>query len=104
MTKDGMLKGYPFAVSANVPTNLTATPLGGSQITTASEIYFADFGYVVIGEFPVIIDASGQGTYTDGGSTISAFSQDTTIIRVVLQSDIGMRRAEAAAVLTAVAY
>ena len=104
MTKDGMLKGYPFAVSANVPTTLTATPSGGSQITTASEIYFADFGYVVIGEFPVIIDASGQGTYTDGGSTISAFSQDTTIIRVVLESDIGMRRAEAAAVLTAVAY
>jgi HK97 family phage major capsid protein len=104
MTKDGMLKGYPFAVSTNVPTNLTAAPSGGSQITTASEIYFADFGYVVIGEFPVIIDASGQGTYTDSGSTISAFSQDTTIIRVVLQSDIGMRRDEAIAVLTAVVY
>jgi HK97 family phage major capsid protein len=102
--KDGMLKGYPFAVSANAPTDLTATPLGGSQITTASEVILCDFSYCVIGEFPLAIDVSGQGTYTDGGSTISAFSQDNSLVRVVLQSDIGMRRDEAVAVLTAVAY
>lgn len=102
---DGMLKGYPYATSTNVPVNLTATPAGGSQSTSCSEIIFADFGYVVIGEFPVIIDASGQGAYTDGtGAVVSAFSQDQTIIRVVLQSDIGMRRDEAVAILTAVPY
>jgi HK97 family phage major capsid protein len=102
--QEGLLKGYPYATSVNVPVNLTATPLGGSQINSCSEIILADFGYVVIGENQILIDASGQGNYTDDGKTVSAFSQDQTLLRVILQSDIGIRRAEAVAVLTAVSY
>jgi HK97 family phage major capsid protein len=105
MTKDGMLKGYPYAVSANQPVNLTATPTGGAQVNTCSEIVLCDFGYVVLGEFPVIIDAASKGSYVDGsGATVSAFSQDQTVIRLILQTDIGMRRDEAVAVLTGVNY
>jgi hypothetical protein len=59
----------------------------------------------VLGEAGLVIDVSGQGAYTDSnGSMVSAFSQDNSLVRVVLQSDIGMRRDEAVAVLTAVVY
>ena len=101
----GMLRGYPVAISSNQPINLVATPSGGSQSASCSEIVLCDFSYVVLGEAGLVIDVSGQGTYTDSnGSMVSAFSQDSSLVRVVLQSDIGMRRDEAVAVLTAVAY
>jgi HK97 family phage major capsid protein len=96
--KDGLLKGHPYAQSTNMPVNLGA---GGNL----SEIVFADFGYVVLGEFEVIIDSTSQGSYVDaGGATVSAFSQDQTVVRLILQSDIGMRRDEAITVLTGVSY
>jgi HK97 family phage major capsid protein len=101
----GLLRGFPYATSSNVPTNLTATPQGGSQSNSCSEVILCDFSYVVLGEAEVIIATANQASYVDGvGSTISAFSQDQTVVRLILQSDIGMRRDEAIAVLTAVAY
>jgi HK97 family phage major capsid protein len=95
--KDGLLKGYPFAQSTNMPVNLGA----GS----GTEILLADFGYVVLGEFETVIDSASNGSYVNsGGATVSAFSQDQTVVRVILQSDIGMRRDEAVACLTGVSY
>lgn len=96
MTKNGTLKGYPYAQTANMPVNLGT----GTQ----TEIMLVDMGYVVVGEAPVIINAAGSGAYFDGTNTVSAFAMDQTVVRVILQSDIGMRRAEACAVLTEVNY
>jgi HK97 family phage major capsid protein len=94
---DGLLKGWPYAVSSNVQVNLGT----GSQ----TEIYLCDFSDCVIGEFPLVIDAGNSANYKDpSGSTISAFAQDQTLIRVVCQSDIGLRHRESLAILTAVPF
>lgn len=92
----GMLRGKPYAATTNVPVNL-----GGGN---ATEIYLADFADVVIAEAMFVIDASSQGVYTNaGGSKVSAFQQDQTLVRVISQHDLGMRH-ESVAVLQGVAY
>lgn len=94
----GKLWGYPFGVSTHVPINLSDH--GG---TIESELYFVDFDDVVLGEaLSLMVDASMEAAYVSGTSTISAFSQDQTVIRAIQEHDLVMRRNEAAAVLNGV--
>jgi HK97 family phage major capsid protein len=93
---NGLLRGYPFATSSNVPVNLGS----GNQ----SVVILADFSDVVIGEATFIIDAATQSTYVDGGVTVSAFASDQTVVRIVDQHDLGMRHQESVAVLTGVSW
>ena len=85
----GMLKGYPIEHTNAIPSNLGA----GSNET---EIYFADFNDVVIGEDGnMTIDYSREATYIDAnGNQVSAFARNQSLIRVVTEHDIGFRHPE----------
>lgn len=85
----GLLKGYPIEHTTTIPSNLGT---GGNE----SEIYFADFNDVVIGEnSDMKIDFSNEATYYDtNGDLVSAFARDQSLIRVITQHDIGFRHPE----------
>lgn len=94
----GTLNGYPFSSTSQIPNNLG----GGSN---ASEVYFADFADVVIGETEsLIISVSDQAAYHDGSNVVAAFSLDQTVIRVIAEHDLAMRHEESVAVLTGVTW
>lgn len=61
-----------------------------------SEIYFADFNDVVIGEDGNMkVSFSQEASYQDGdGNLVSAFSRNQSLIRVVTEHDIGFRHPE----------
>lgn len=95
----GMLKGYPIQNTNAIPVNLGA---GSNE----SEIYFADFNDMVIGEDGIYrIDFSTEATYKDGeGNLVSAFSRDQSLIRVVTEHDVGFRHPEGLVLGTAVTW
>lgn len=95
----GMLKGYPIFHSTTIPVNLGA---GSNE----SEIYFADWNDVIIGEMDnMTIDFSKEATYKDGaGNLVSAFARNQSLVRVVAEHDIGFRHVEGLALGTAVTW
>jgi len=91
----GRLWGYPFGVTTQIPINLAVTG------TAESEVYFADFADVIIGEDGTLeIDVSDVAAYHDGSNVVAAFSQDQTVIRAIDRHDFGMRHDASVAVLT----
>lgn len=96
--QDGRIGRYPFMDSTSVPNNLGTG-------TNESEIYFADFAQVVIGEsLAVTIAASDVAAYHDGVEMRSAFQSDETLIRIIEEHDIDLRYAKAVAVLEEVIW
>jgi HK97 family phage major capsid protein len=96
----GLLNGYPYRVTTQIPVNLGS----GSD---ESEIYFADFDEVLIGEVPGMrIDVQDGGSYYDStaGSVQSAFSKDQTVVRAIQEHDINLRHDFSVAVLTGVQW
>lgn len=100
---NGLLLGYPFKWSTQIPTNLSdhgRTTNGGE-----TEIYFADFDDVIIGDaMSLRVDASMEATYVDGGNTVSAFSQDQTVVRAITEHDFAVRRDVSVMVLNGVCW
>lgn len=94
----GKLFNYPYRVTTQIPENLT----DGTQ----SEVYFVDFGEVVIGEtMAMTFDISQEASYVDGsGTTVSAFQNDQTLVRVLVEHDINVNYDTAIAVLTGVTW
>ena len=102
----GKLFGYPYAVTTNIPEDLTLTE---PAVTNATEVYLVDFADAIIGESTqLIIDASTEASYMDVVDDTpvmySAFSMDQTLIRVIAEHDFVMRHPESVAVLTAVKW
>lgn len=96
--RDGTLNGYPFAVTSQIPTNLGG---GGDE----SEIYFADFADVVIGEeVSFRVDVSADASYHDGATVVSCFENDEMLLRVISEHDIGLRHDESVAIIEAVTW
>lgn len=96
----GQLWGWPYGYTTSVPINLTDQ--GG---TTESEVYLVDLDDAVIGEAAnLIIDVSNEAAYYDGANVISAFSQDTTVLRAIEEHDFAMRRQESVALLNGVTW
>ncbi|HHL2859196.1 TPA: phage major capsid protein [Citrobacter freundii] len=95
----GMLKGYPIERTSAIPANLGT---GGNE----SEIYFADFSDVLIGEEgDMKVDFSKEATYIDAdGNTVSAFARNQSLIRVIVEHDIGFRHVEGLALGTGVLW
>lgn len=95
----GLLKGYPVKHTTTIPTNLGAG-------TNESEIYFADWNDVVIGEQENMkVDFSREATYKDsGGTLVSAFSRNQSVVRVVAEHDIGFRHPEGLVLGTGVTW
>lgn len=92
---DGMIGGYPYVSTTSVPDNLGT---GGNQ----SEIYFADFSQILIGDaLQTTLAVSTDASYVDAaGTTRSAFQNDETLIRVIEGVDTAARYDTAIAVLT----
>ncbi|WP_129138795.1 phage major capsid protein [Modicisalibacter coralii] len=89
----GMLKGYPIKHTTTIPVNLDTSAAGNNNET---EIYFADWNDVVIGDADsMTIDFSREATYKDGaGNLVSAFTRNQSVIRVVNEHDVGFRHPE----------
>lgn len=94
----GQLNGYPFKTTTQLPVNLG---VGSNE----SEVYFANFPDILIGESSnLIIDVSNEAAYHDGSAVQSAWSRDQTVMRAIARHDIGLRRAQSVVVLTAVRW
>ena len=95
----GQLRGKPYRVTTQIPTNLG----GGSN---ESEVYLADFAQVVVGEHMGIeVAMSTEAAYVDAAGTMrAAFSRDETVMRGIVQHDIGLRHLAALAILTGVTW
>ena len=94
----GQLNGYKYKTTTQVPVNLGVG-------TNQSEVYFANFPDILIGESSnLIIDVSNEAAYHDGSSVQSAWSRDQTVMRAIARHDIGLRRAQSVVVMTGVAW
>ena len=98
-TTSPTLYGYPVIVSNQVPTNL-----GGG--TNETELYLAEASDVIVGTVAGIeVSVEAGAAYVDSSGTVKAgFSQDETVVRIIMHSDIQVRHAESVAVKTAVVW
>ncbi|MCP1271221.1 phage major capsid protein [Acetobacter cerevisiae] len=96
---EGRIGAYPYACTTSVPDNLGDA---GNQ----SEIYFADFAQIMIGDaLQTTLAVSTEASYEDSeGKTRSAFQNDETLIRVIEAVDLGSRYDTAIACLTGAAW
>lgn len=94
----GNLLGFPFAFTDQIPNTLG----GGSD---ESEVYFAEFSDLVIGEaLGVQVEVFPGGTYDDAGTLRSGISRDETVVRLITEHDFNMRHTDTAAVITGVQW
>ena len=83
----GNLFTYPFKTTTQIPNNLST--LAG---TVGSELYFADFSSLIIGEnTQLLVDVFPGGAYHDGTNVVSGISSDQTVMRVLARHDFGAR-------------
>lgn len=93
------LLNYPVGMSEQIPSNLGVG-------TNESEIYLIDFGHVLMGITRALrLKASQEASYKNaGGTLVSAFSLDETVIRGTASHDFDMRHDKAAVVLHTVKW
>lgn len=96
---NGRLRGYPYRRTTQIPINLGAG-------VNETELYLADFAQVVVGEtMGVEVAVSTEAAYVDATGTMrAAFSRDETVMRVIVQHDIGIRHLSALSILTGVTW
>lgn len=99
----GQLKGYPVRHTTTIPVNLDTSEAGNNN---ESEIYFADFNDVVIGDSDTMtIDFSREATYKDAqGNLVSAFARNQSLLRVVSEHDVAFRHPEGLVLGTGVTW
>ncbi|MDD2870330.1 phage major capsid protein [Neomegalonema sp.] len=93
---ENALLGHPIHRTTQIPGNLGAG--------TDTEIYFADFWEIVIGDsMSVTISVHDGGAYVDGGgATHSGVQRDFTLIRAISEHDMAPDHDEAISVITGV--
>ena len=98
---DPRLLGYKVAFTSQIPINLVVNGTGGF-----AEAYFANMPDMIIGESAnMMLDVSSEAAYVDAnGNTISAFSQDQTLIRVITENDFAVRYPQSVSVMTSVSF
>lgn len=96
--QDGMLRKKPVHVTTEIPDNL-----GGG---TESEIMLVHPAHVLVGEHMGIeVAMSTEAAYKDASGTMqAAFSRDETLLRMIMQHDIGLRHLPAVSILTGVTW
>ena len=93
---NGMLFGHPYAMTKNIPRNLNA---GGDE----TEIYFGDFSQLIIGDtLSVQVEMADAASWVQGATTHHGFQEDTSLLRLIHESDITMRHDSAFAVIEGV--
>lgn len=95
---DGRLRDKPVHQTTEIPDNL-----GGG---TESEIMLVHPAHILVGEHMGIeVAMSTDAAYKDSAGTMqAAFSRDETLMRMIMQHDIGARHLPAIAVLTGVTW
>jgi len=95
----GQLRMKPVHVTTEIPSNLGG---GGDE----SEIMLAHPGHILVGEHMGIeVAMSTEAAYKDAeGNMQAAFSRDETLMRMIMQHDIGLRHLPAVAILTGVTW
>lgn len=80
--QNGTLRGFPIQTTTQLPNNLGAG-------TNETEVIFADFDEIMIGDSLVVtISSSTEAAYVEGGETKSAFQKDQTLMRTVAEHDL----------------
>jgi HK97 family phage major capsid protein len=83
----------------------TQTPINLGSGTDESEILLVAFPEVYYGEgTQITFTVSTEASYTSGGSTVSAFQNDLTLIKASAEADVDMRYLEAVVVGDAVRW
>jgi HK97 family phage major capsid protein len=95
---DGRLRAKPVHVTTEIPDNL-----GGG---TESELMLVHPAHILIGEHMGIeVAMSTEAAYKDSaGQMQAAFSRDETLMRMIMQHDIGARHLPAIAVMTGLTW
>ena len=95
---NGQLRMKPVHITTEIPDNLGA----GNE----SEIMLVHPAHVMVGEHMGIeIAMSTEAAYKDAeGNMQAAFSRDETLMRMIMQHDIGLRHLAAVAILTGVTW
>ena len=96
---ENMLRKKPVHITTEIPDNL-----GGGGI--ASEIMLVHPAHVMVGEHMGIeIAMSTEAAYKDASGTMqAAFSRDETLMRMIMQHDIGLRHLAALSIMTGVTW
>ena len=88
----GMLYGFPWRLTTNIPINLTADAGSGGG-SDASEVYFCDFFDILVGETEALrVSVSDQASYDPGSGLVSAFQRGETLVKVEMEHDLVARR------------
>ena len=97
--QNGMLMGYAIKTTSQIPSNLG---VGGDE----TEVYFADFNEVMIGDaMSITIATSTEAAYVNqNGDTVSAFQCDQTLMRAISEHDLAPRHVAALAGLNGVGW
>jgi len=96
---NGQLRMKPVHITTEIPSNLGA---GGDE----SEIMLVHPSHVIVGEHMGIqVAMSTEAAYKDAdGNMQAAFSRDETLMRMIMQHDIGLRHLAAVSILTGVTW
>jgi HK97 family phage major capsid protein len=96
----GTFWGWPYGTTTAVPINLSTL-----SRNSESEVYLIDMADAALGEsLNLTVDASQEAAYSEGGTLVSAFQNDQTVIRAIAEHDLVMRRQESIAILQGVIY
>ena len=91
MARTGKLRGFDFHSSSTVK----FTPKAG-QTEAYADFWLGDFAELMFGVArDITIEISREGSFTDGGNTVSAFDQDLTLIRLITECDFACRQPKA---------
>jgi len=81
------IRGIPYAVSNNC--TFTDT---GTYATSSVQFFIGDWSEFIIGEqSPLEVEMSREATYIVGGTPVSAYQNDQTLIRVLSRLDYNIR-------------
>ena len=97
--EQGKLRGYPYAMTQQLPSNLN-TGTSGSPVTNGAYLFLADFADVILAEtMNVMVDASDVAMYKDtGGNAVSTYVRDQTAFRIIEEYDFNLRHQASVAV------
>ncbi|MBI6628332.1 phage major capsid protein [Pontibaca salina] len=97
--QSGTLLGYPVRTTSQIPNNLGA----GSDET---EVYFADFAEIMIGESQqIVVGSSTEAAFVNqAGDTVSAYQSDLTLMRAIAEHDLAPAHDEAIAGLNGIGW
>jgi HK97 family phage major capsid protein len=91
MARTGKLRGFDFHSSSTVK----YTPKAG-DVEAYADFWIGDFAEMMFGVGrDITIEISKEGSFSDGGNTISAFDQDLTLIRLITECDFACRQPKA---------